>query len=65
MGYFNELGVTDRGVRQAIKKSPPARTSSHEPYWQYYDSDLQQLVARRAAAFRERFGYRFSDPRTR
>jgi hypothetical protein len=58
-GYIRGHAGVDRELLAAIRNAPPARTSEHAGYRQYYDDALRGLVGERTAWICERFGYRF------
>jgi hypothetical protein len=48
-----------KGFRHALADAPPLRQSARGDYRQYYDRELRELVAEKASAIIERYGYEF------
>ncbi len=59
--YLDEHGAISPTLRRAIRRDPPVRKSTHDPYATYYDSDLRGLVGEKTAWLRRRFNYRLRD----
>ena len=49
-------------MRRFIDQESPRNTSKHNPYTEYYDDFLRDLVAQRDAEGIQRHGYQFGDP---
>lgn len=57
--FLRRAGVPEAdAVEEALRRTPPQRTSRHAHYSAYYDDELHDLVGDRARFFVERFGYR-------
>jgi hypothetical protein len=59
VGYLDRRGLLTEALREAVEHSPPANTTKHGPYRDYYDRDLRDLVAHKARWLIARFGYAF------
>jgi hypothetical protein len=60
VAMFDAVGqpISDE-MRAHILQEPPANTSKHDDYTQYYTPALRDLVAERDAELIDRYGYRF------
>jgi hypothetical protein len=52
--------ITDAAA-EFLAAAPARNATDHRPYWDYYTTDLRELVAQRDAAVIERHGYRFGE----
>jgi hypothetical protein len=59
--YLLMHGDVQQALEAAIRADPPARTSSHGSYQDYYDPELRELVAAKTGWLCERFGYAFDE----
>lgn len=53
--------VVDENLEEAVRQraGTPVNSSTHKPYWEYYDERSREIVGRRDAVIVERHGYRF------
>lgn len=58
--FLGDVGVElPEGAMTRIRAKSPIQASDHEPYRQYYDDDLRDLVGESSRMFIDRFGYEF------
>lgn len=57
--YLRKQGFESPALEERIRQAPPANTTSHRPYREYYPPALAHLLGEREREVVERFGYRF------